>query len=345
VGSSGAGAELVRGGVRGVRPQGALDDTHWMQQGGDRGSGKKHSRDHYTTYERRRTFHGHGGPVWCVGLDERRGLLVSGSYDRTLKVWDLRRGTCLRTLRGHEGWVSCVAVRSEGSVTSIVSGSWDACLKVWDGTAGVLLRSLPCGRGNALHCLDWQTPATGGGGSGSGSGSIIGVGCRHRQVQVWDIEAGARLTCLEGHLKEVASLKLDPTPTGSGGGQSTACSGSADTTVKLWDLRGAPGGSRGNRLNDGRGGSRSGQCTATLRGHTATVMALHYDPRGWRVVSGSVDKSIRTWDIRRLDKPTLVQTYDQVHAGDVFAVACDGVGRIVSGSADGTVGVVNFDFQ
>jgi len=37
-------------------------------------------------FDKLRTFHGHGGPVWCCALDVDSGKLVSGSYDRTVKV-------------------------------------------------------------------------------------------------------------------------------------------------------------------------------------------------------------------------------------------------------------------
>ena len=46
----------------------------------------RRSSEHYLEYEKLRVFHGHGGPVWCLALDEVSGRLVSGSYDKTLKV-------------------------------------------------------------------------------------------------------------------------------------------------------------------------------------------------------------------------------------------------------------------
>lgn len=91
-------------------------------------------KGHYLEFEKMRAFHGHGGPVWCLALDEHRNRLVSGSYDRTVKVWDLQNGSCLRTLRGHAGWVSCVGIvggdHPHAANSSIVSGSWDATIKV-----------------------------------------------------------------------------------------------------------------------------------------------------------------------------------------------------------------------
>jgi WD40 repeat protein len=43
-------------------------------------------------------------------MDTKRNLVVSGSYDTTLKVWELNTGACLNTLRGHSGAVLAVQV-------------------------------------------------------------------------------------------------------------------------------------------------------------------------------------------------------------------------------------------
>jgi WD40 repeat protein len=55
---------------------------------------------------------------------------VSGSYDGTLKVWDLETGGEIRTLQGHTGYVLSVAVTSDGRYA--ISGADDRTLKVWD---------------------------------------------------------------------------------------------------------------------------------------------------------------------------------------------------------------------
>ena len=63
----------------------------------------------------------------CVAVLPR-DRIVSGSRDKTLRVWDVNHGLCLQTLRGHTGWVNCVGVLPDGRV---VSGSRDKTLKVW----------------------------------------------------------------------------------------------------------------------------------------------------------------------------------------------------------------------
>ena len=88
------------------------------------------------------------------------GRVVSGSDDRTLKVWDASTSECLWTLSGHTNvarrrrpveprvdrsstprgaQVGCVVVLSHGRV---VSGSFDGTLKVWDASTSECLRTL-----------------------------------------------------------------------------------------------------------------------------------------------------------------------------------------------------------
>ena len=54
---------------------------------------------------------------------------VSGSYDRTLKIWR-QTGECLQTLQGHTHWVSCCAIFPD--TNNILSGSYDGTLKIWN---------------------------------------------------------------------------------------------------------------------------------------------------------------------------------------------------------------------
>jgi WD40 repeat protein len=76
------------------------------------------------------TLRGHSGTVCCVvfGSDGKR--IVSGSDDKTLKVWNATTGQETLTLKGHTSRVNSVAFSPDGK--RIVSASEDATLKVWD---------------------------------------------------------------------------------------------------------------------------------------------------------------------------------------------------------------------
>jgi WD40 repeat protein len=57
-------------------------------------------------------------------------MIVSGSWDNTIKVWNLNTGKLLNTLEGHSLFVESVAITSDNSM--IVSGSDDKTIKVWN---------------------------------------------------------------------------------------------------------------------------------------------------------------------------------------------------------------------
>ena len=53
--------------------------------------------------------------------------VVSGSYDKTLKIWNIKTGQCCHTLRGHVDHVLCLQFNDK----QLVSGSADKTIKVW----------------------------------------------------------------------------------------------------------------------------------------------------------------------------------------------------------------------
>ena len=55
------------------------------------------------------------------------GKVVTGTQDRTAKIWDLQTGQCLHTLTGHN-WIRSVAIADD----KVVTGSVDSTAKVWD---------------------------------------------------------------------------------------------------------------------------------------------------------------------------------------------------------------------
>ena len=76
------------------------------------------------------TLKGHSGGVNSVSFSPDGKRIASGSFDRTVKVWDAQTGQETLTLKGHTGYVSSVSFSPDGK--RIVSGSWDNTLKVWD---------------------------------------------------------------------------------------------------------------------------------------------------------------------------------------------------------------------
>lgn len=65
-----------------------------------------------------RTLVGHTGGVWSSQM--RDNIIISGSTDRTLKVWNAETGECIHTLYGHTSTVRCMHLHEKryGEVSS-----------------------------------------------------------------------------------------------------------------------------------------------------------------------------------------------------------------------------------
>jgi hypothetical protein len=75
-----------------------------------------------------RTLTGHSGHVRSLAVLPD-GRLCSGSYDNTIKIWDVSTGECARTLTGHSGHVYSLAVLPDGR---LCCGAVDNTIKIWD---------------------------------------------------------------------------------------------------------------------------------------------------------------------------------------------------------------------
>jgi WD40 repeat protein len=78
----------------------------------------------------RQALRGHTGPVRSISLCPDERLIVSGSSDSTVRVWEVATGQQVRVLEGHTRNVRNVAWSRDGQY--IVSGSFDRTVRVWE---------------------------------------------------------------------------------------------------------------------------------------------------------------------------------------------------------------------
>jgi WD40 repeat protein len=75
---------------------------------------------------------GHKEDVSNLCLSEDGSRLYSGSFDRTIKVWDIAFNTCIATLQGHTYWVASLCLSFK--TNRLISASPDQTIRVWDTT-------------------------------------------------------------------------------------------------------------------------------------------------------------------------------------------------------------------
>ena len=130
----------------------------------------------------------------CLSRDGR--LALSGSADRTLKLWEPAEARCLHTLEGDMGGVTSTALAANGGLA--LSASNDGTIKLWDVRTGDCLRT-------CREDLDVLTSvALSADARLAVSGSVDGT------VHLWDVAAGRLLRILRGHTSPVHSVALSP---------------------------------------------------------------------------------------------------------------------------------------
>lgn len=156
------------------------------------------------------TLRGHTRSVFAVCL--QGDICVSASYDRTVKVWDLRTAACLRTLEGHSQGVTSVLILGQ----QVVSSSSDRTIRFWDLETGSHLRTLTGHMGEVCSI--------------SADGQVLVSGSCDRTVRVWDLQSGTERLELTGHQDYIIAVHVK---------NGLIASASYDTTVRLWRLEDA----------------------------------------------------------------------------------------------------------
>lgn len=204
------------------------------------------------------TLTGHSEGVWAVALSSDGKTLVSGSADKTIKVWNLDTEKLIRTLSGHSDSVRSVALSSDRQI--LASGSGDNTIKLWNVQTGEQIKTISGHTGPV-----WSVAI-------SPDGQTLVSGSEDTNIKIWDLPTGNLRSTLADHSSRVFSVAISPD------GQTLATAGS-DKSIRIWNLS-------------------TGKLRRTLKGHSDAVRSVAFGPDGQTLASGSWDKTVKVWNWR-----------------------------------------------
>ncbi|EUC61975.1 eukaryotic translation initiation factor eIF2A [Rhizoctonia solani AG-3 Rhs1AP] len=143
-------------------------------------------------------FKGHAEIVNSVQFSPDGTRVVSGSDDKTVRVWDVEHGTTVVTpLDGHTSWVLSVTFSPDGS--QIVSCSRDKTIRLWDTRSGRTIGDPYEGHSDYVNSVAF-----------SPRGTYVASGGYDKTVRVWDIRTGRQVQLHEEQTGSVTSVAFSP---------------------------------------------------------------------------------------------------------------------------------------
>uniref|UniRef100_A0A673THB2 Pleiotropic regulator 1 n=1 Tax=Suricata suricatta TaxID=37032 RepID=A0A673THB2_SURSU len=295
-----------------------------------------------------RVISGHLGWVRSIAVEPGNQWFITGSADRTIKIWDLASGKLKLSLTGHISTVRGVIVSTRSPY--LFSCGEDKQVKCWDLEYNKVIRHYH-GHLSAVYGLDLHPTI-----------DVLVTCSRDSTARIWDVRTKASVHTLSGHTNAVATVRYQAA-------EPQIITGSHDTTIRLWDL--AAGKTRVTLTNHKKSARAvilhskhytfasgspdnikqwkfpDGSFIQNLSGHKAVINTLTVNSDGV-LVSGADNGTMHLWDWRT------GYNFQRVHAAvqpgsldsesGIFACAFDqSESRLLTAEADKTIKVYKED--
>jgi WD40 repeat protein len=301
------------------------------------------------TWTLQQTISAHSDWVRCLSFTPEGTRLVSGSFDKTIKVWQLDEGIAIHTLADHLKGVFALAVSPDGKL--LASGSWDELIKLWNLETGTLLQNLNQHQasvrslaisGDSSTLISgsfdqtiklWSLPDGAVAKTIVDSESIAAIALSpngkfvastgdNGSVKIWSLTSGAMLVESSGNKHCIGSLVISPD-------SQTIAAGTVNGYVVLWQLQ---------NINNGQ--PQQIALAQRIKAHAGQINACVFSPDGQYLITGSVDGKAKVWyrgeDFSFRDKARSILKGDPGRSVMSVAIAPDGQ-QIAIGGADGTI--------
>uniref|UniRef100_A0A673KI60 Transducin beta-like protein 3 n=1 Tax=Sinocyclocheilus rhinocerous TaxID=307959 RepID=A0A673KI60_9TELE len=229
---------------------------------------------------------GHSNAVGSVACSRlKKGFLVSGSQDCTIKMWDLPDPlpdvgcepvlmTARLTERAHDKDVNSVTISPNDKL--LASGSQDRTAKLWS-LADMSLLGIFRGHSRGVWCVQF-----------SPVDQVLATASADGSIKIWSIQEFSCLRTFEGH--DASVLKVIFVSRGT-----QLVSSGSDGLVKLWTIK-------------------TNECVKTFDAHQDKVWALHGSSKDDLMVTGSADSTITLWKECEMKQSKLCFVLHVIHA-------------------------------
>ena len=237
------------------------------------------------------TFSGHIDLVRSLAFSSDGTSLVSGSHDKTVRLWDIQTGGVIRSYYGHTGWVVSVSISPDQ--TTIASGSHDKTICLWDAQTGGCCHIIR--HDDSIHSVSFSPT----------NSQLLISASEDNTVQQWDIYGHQIGPAYEG---DHAAFSSDGAHFISWGA-SVATVWNSDSGITITKLQAPNGnyqcccfspnakyvaGASGNAIYIWDITSSDSNPIKTLVGHTSPITSIIFSST---LISSSIDGSIKFWQI------------------------------------------------
>ncbi|KAG0221029.1 WD domain protein, partial [Mortierella sp. GBA43] len=251
-----------------------------------------------STWERIWTLEGHTLDINVIVYSPNGNQLASGANDNTVRLWDIKSGSCSYVLRCHDARgsrrrrVHSVAYSPGGD--QVATAGTNLVIQLWDTSSGECLYFL-IGHPSTIKCVIY-----------SQTGNSIVSSAANGTIRQWNLNTSKHPRFIRGHLDGVEMLLLSPQG-------NRLVSSSYDRSVRVWNMS-------------------TGKCLLTFAGMNH-ASAIRYSPRDEQVAIAGEDDTIYLWDTLSGAQLAL-----EGHSGCIFDIAYSPKGDLLAScSHDGTV--------
>ncbi|HPA18596.1 MAG TPA: protein kinase [Verrucomicrobiae bacterium] len=203
-------------------------------------------------------FEGHMGTVSSVAFSPDGHLILSGSHDKTLRLWNVESGDCLRRFERQEHSINVICFSPDGR-HALSGATGESFIRLWEVATGKCVRTFD-GRWGKILAVAF-----------SPKGQFVLASGAYRPPRIWDVASGNCLRTFEGHAGSVNSVTFSRDG-------NLILSGGEDGTLRLWNVE-------------------TGECLRTFKGHSSEVASVSFSPNCCHALSADFGRTLRLWNV------------------------------------------------